>query len=316
MTEPGTGLQVVLGARGGTGGALVEELLRRELRVRTVTRATDTEVPAGVENVACDLSDAGAAREALAGAAVVYHTANPPYHRWVEQLPDLNRSIVAAVASASARLVYADNLYMYGPGSGVMTEDSPLGATDKKGRLRASLAEKLMLAQAAGEVEVAIGRSPDYFGPGGTNSALGEPLFGAAVAGKTIRWVGDPDVPHSVAYLPDMARALVTLGLEPAAAGRVWHLPTNGAPTGRELVAAISAAAGRPLTVSGTPRWILQAIGTVRPQVREMAGIYYQWEAPFLSSDAAYQAALGPFTATALDVAVARTLAWFEARAH
>jgi nucleoside-diphosphate-sugar epimerase len=309
-------VHVVLGAQGGTGRAIVEELLRRELPVRTVSRRPDDAAPPGVENVVADLSDPEATQVAIAGAAVVYHAANPPYHRWVEKFPDLNRSIVAATSSTSARLVYADNLYMYGPDAGIMTEDTPLHATDKKGRLRASLAEKLMLAHAAGELEVAIGRAPDYFGPGGTNSALGEPLFGAAIAGKTIRWVGDPDVPHSVAYLPDMARALVQLGLEPKAVGRIWHLPTNGAPTGRELVAAISAAAGHSLTVSATPRWLLQAIGTFRPQVREVASIYYQWDAPFVSSDDAFQAAFGPFTVMPLDEAVAQTLAWFEARAH
>lgn len=304
------GLNVVLGAGGGTGGAIVDELLRRGLPVRAVThRAAPTRT--AVENVVADLADHDAARDALSGAAVVYHAANPPYHTWVEAFPPLNASVVAATAAAGARLVFADNLYMYGPRSGVMTEDTPVRATDKKGALRASLAEKLLVAQAAGELEVVIGRSPDYFGPGGRNSALGERTFGPALAGKSVRWVGDPDVPHSVAYLPDMARAFVTLGLAQEAAGRVWHLPTSGAPTGRAFVAAIEAASGRQASISGTPRWLLRLAGLASPPAREMVGIYYQWNESFVSSDAAYQAAFGPDPATPLAEAVAATSTWF-----
>ncbi|MEX1343909.1 MAG: NAD-dependent epimerase/dehydratase family protein [Candidatus Limnocylindrales bacterium] len=308
------GTHVVLGAGGGTGTAIVDELLRRGLPVRAVTRRPES-VGEGVEHVVADLNDPAAARDALSGAAVVYHAASPPYHTWTTTFPALNDSVVAATSAAGARLVFADNLYMYGPGSGVMTEDTPIRATDKKGVLRASMAEKLLLAHTAGELEVVIGRSPDYFGPGGTNSALGENTFGAALAGKTVRWVGSPDVPHSVAYLPDMARAFVTLGLSPEAAGKVWHLPTCGAPTGREFVAAIAAASGRDVAISGTPRWLLQLVGLVNRAAREMTVIYYQWSEPFVSSDAAYQEAFGPDPATPLAEAVAATAAWFEARA-
>ena len=250
----------------------------------------------------------------MRGTAVVFHAASPPYHTWADAFPPLNASVVAGAAAAGARLVFTDNLYMYGPGSGVMTEDTPVRATDKKGRLRASMAEKLLLAHAAGELEVVIGRSSDYFGPGGTNSALGEPTFGPALAGKTVRWVGNPDVPHSVCYLPDMARAFVTLGLSPEAAGKVWHLPTCGAPTGREFVAAIAQAAGVSASVSGTPRWVLRLVGLTNPPVREMVGIYHQWNEPFVSSDAAYQEAFGPDPATPLATAVAATVEWFKAR--
>jgi nucleoside-diphosphate-sugar epimerase len=308
------GLQVVLGAGGGIGGAIVEELRRRELRVRAVTRSA-LAVPAGVENVVADLDSTDSTKEALAGAAVVYHAAAPPYHQWPERFPPLNASVVAAASAVGARLVFADNLYMYGPDVGVMTEATPTRATDRKGRLRATLAEQLMVAQAAAELEVVIGRAPDYFGPGGVNSSLGTTLFGAAVKGVTVRWLGSLDEAHSVVYLPDLARALVTLGLAPEAAGRVWHLPTNGEPTGRQFVAAISEALGQPVKASATPRWLLRAIGVVRPEVREIADVSYQWTAPFVSSDAAFQDAFGPFEPTPLPEAVAATVAWFQERA-
>lgn len=305
---------VVLGAAGGTGAAVVDELLRRDLPVRAITRGAATP-PDGAEHVRADLADADAAREAIAGAGVVYHAVNPPYHRWVEEFPELNRSIAAATASAGARLVFADNLYMDGPGAGVMTEQTPVRATDKKGRLRASLAANLLALHEAGTLEVTIGRSPDYFGPGGVNSALGATLFGPAIGGTSARWLGSLDAPHSVVYLPDLARGLVTLGLGEAATGRVWHLPTNGTPTGREFIAALATAADRPVKGSATPRWLLRLIGLARPDVREIADITYQWQAPFESSAAAFEETFGPQTMTPLPEAIAQTLAWFETRA-
>ena len=308
------GLQVVLGAGGGIGGALVDELLRRELPVRAVTR-TAKDVPAGVEHVTADLYSADATREALAGAAVVYHAAAPPYHQWPERFPPLNASVVAATSSVGARLVFADNLYMYGPDAGVMTEQTPTHASDRKGRLRATLAEQLLVAHAAGELDVVIGRAPDYFGPGGVNSSLGTTLFGAAVKGATVRWLGSIDVAHSVIYLPDLAGSLVTLGLAEEASGRVWHLPPNGSPTGREFVELVAEALGSPIKASATPPWLLRLVGLVRPEVREIADISYQWTAPFVSSDAAFRDTFGPFAPTPLPDAVATTLAWFGERA-
>lgn len=308
------GLAVVLGAGGGIGGALVDELLRRELPVRAVTHS-QRPMPDGLEHVVADLNDRPAAREALGGAAVVYHAAAPPYARWPEEFPALNASVVEAASAAGARLVLADNLYMYGPDAGIMTEDTPTNAADRKGRLRASMTEKLMVAHAAGELDVVIGRAPDYFGPHGVNSALGTTLFGAVAKGVTVRWLGSMDVAHSVVYLPDLARALVMLGRAPEASGRIWHLPPNGSPTGREFIALAGDAAGRPVKASATPRWLLRAVGLFRPEVREIADITYQWTAPFVTSDAAFQSAFGPFVPAPLPEAVAHTLDWFEQRA-
>ena len=309
------GLQVVLGAGGGTGAALVAELRQRGILVRAVTRDGRSDGVPGVEHTAADLSDPAAARRAVAGAAVVYHAANPPYRRWVEDFPGLNDAVLTACREAGARVVYADNLYMYGPDAGVMTETTPERATDKNGRLRGQLARQLLEAHARGEVDVVIGRSSDYLGPGGINSSLGETLFGPALEGKTVRWIGNPDVAHSVAYLPDMAKALVTLALADDSGGRAWHLPSVGTPTGRELVGVISAVTGTELTVQGTPRWLLRLFGLVRPVAGEIADIYYQWQAPFVSSDAAFQSAYGPFEPTPLEDAVASTVSWFRERA-
>jgi nucleoside-diphosphate-sugar epimerase len=306
---------VVLGATGGAGGALVKELAGRGHRVRAVSRKPAAGLPEGVEQQAADAADPAQARTACQGATVVYHCAQPPYERWAAEFPPLTQSIADAAAAAGARLVYADNLYAYGPVDGPITEDLPALATTRKGRVRALMAERLLAAHRAGTLQVAVGRSSDYYGPGGANSVVGDVLFGAAAAGKRARWLGRLDVPHSLNYLPDVARALAALGARPEALGGVWHLPAAEPVTGRAFVELIAAALGRPVKVTATSRLALRTAGVFDPRARESAELLYQWQRPFVLDASKFQRAFGPFQPTPHQQAVAATVAWFRERA-
>jgi nucleoside-diphosphate-sugar epimerase len=166
-----------------------------------------------------------------------------------------------------------------------------------------------------GTLQVAIGRSSDYYGPGGANSVVGDVLFGAAAEGKRARWLGRLDVPHSLNYLPDVARALVTLGARPEALGEVWHLPAAEPLTGRAFVGLIAAALGRPVKVTATSRLALRVAGVFDPRARESAEMLYQWERPFVLDASKFQRAFGPLEPTPHRQAVATTVAWFRERA-
>ena len=308
-------LHAVLGATGGAGGALVRELAGRGYRVRAVSRKPAADLPEGVEQLAADAADPAQTRTACQGAAVVYHCVQPPYERWAAEFPPLTQSIADAAATAGARLVYADNLYAYGPVGGLLTEDLPAQPTTNKGRVRALMAERLLAAHRSGTLQVAIGRSSDYYGPGGANSVVGDVLFGAAAKGERARWLGRLDVPHSLNYLPDVARALVVLGTRPEALGEVWHLPAAEPLTGRAFVELIAAALGRPVKVTATSRLALRMAGVFDPRARESAEMLYQWQRPFVLDASKFQRAFGPLEPTPHPQAVATTVAWFQQRA-
>jgi nucleoside-diphosphate-sugar epimerase len=308
-------LHVVVGATGGAGGALVRELAGGGHRVRAVSRKPPAGLPAGVEGLAADAADPAQARTACQGAAVVYHCAQPPYQRWAAQFPPLTQRIADAAAAAGARLVYADNLYAYGPVHGPLTEDLPWLATTNKGRVRARMAERLLAAHRSGTLQVAIARSSDYYGPGGANSVVGDVLFGAAATGNRARWLGRLDVPHSLNYLQDVARALLILGARPQALGEVWHLPAAEPLTGQQFTELIGAALGRPVRVTATSRLALRVAGVFDPRARESTELLYQWERPFVLDAAKFQRAFGPLEPTPQQQAVATTVAWFQQRA-
>jgi nucleoside-diphosphate-sugar epimerase len=314
MADRTGGLAVVLGAGGGTGRAIVDELVRQGRPVRAVVRSSRG-LPAGVETVTADLYDPEQAARAIAGGAVVYHAAQPAYEKWSGNFQRLNESIARAAGAAGARLVFADNLYMYGPGGSPMTEATEQAATDRKGSLRRDLAADLLARHTRGEVEVALGRSSDYFGPHGRASGLGDRLFGAAAAGKGASWGGALDQPHSTSYLPDLARALIVLGDRDEAAGRAWHLPVMDPITGREFGERVFAALARPGKLAPTTTLILLVGGLFIPVAREARVVHYQWQAPFVSDWSAFEGAFGPFERTPLDEAIATTVAWWTAEA-
>src|SRR5919106_1191102 len=156
------GHHVVIGAGGGTGSAVVGELVTRGLPARAVTRSGKGDVPEGVEQVAADVGSPEGARQACEGAAVVYHCAQPPYTKWAELFRPMTEAVLEGAAAAGAKLVFADNLYVYGPPDGPMTEEMPQRAQGKKGRIRIEMADTLLGAHADGRLRVTIGRSSDY----------------------------------------------------------------------------------------------------------------------------------------------------------
>ena len=127
MDEPN--LHVVAGL-GAVGRAVVGELVARGLPVRAVARHRASGLPAGVDVIEADMADPASARRALAGAAVVYHAASAPYDRWPALLPRLMKGVIEGASATGARVVYADNLYAYGPVAGPLTEDLPYRAAD------------------------------------------------------------------------------------------------------------------------------------------------------------------------------------------
>jgi nucleoside-diphosphate-sugar epimerase len=306
-----SGLHVVLGATGAIGSAVVAELTARGHRVRAVSRSAAT----GPDGFRADVTTTGGAIAACEGAAVVYQCAQPKYERWAEEFPGLTRTVLTGVEAAGAKMVMADNLYVYGPVDGPMTEDLPYAAANPKGRARAEVDKLILDAHRSGRVRATLGRASDYYGPGGVNTIIGPNVFAAALAGKTARWVGDLDQPHTVAYLRDIAAGLVTLGERAEADGSAWHLPTAEALTGRDFLGLVRAAAGGKPRVSGLGRGAQRLIGLFNPTVRELGETWYQRDRPFISDDSAFRRAFGPVKVTPHAEGVAATLDWYRQNA-
>jgi nucleoside-diphosphate-sugar epimerase len=302
-------LHVVLGA-GQVGPLVAELLIQRGHRVRIARRSSGPSRVPGLETVSIDVRDADAVARATEGAAVVYSCVNPLYHQWAEMLLPMTRGIVDGVARSGARLVALDCLYMYGD-TARMDESTPMAPVSKKGRLRQAAAEYMLEADARGAVSIAMGRAADFFGPNTPLSILGEHFFRRVVAGKSAPLWGNPDEVHAYSFTPDVAAGLVALGSRPDVRG-VWMLPVHPAESTRSVVGRFGRALGRDIAIARVPTWLLRGIGLVRPMMREIAEMTYQWEQPFVVDDARFRAAFG-FGPTPWETAADATVAWGRA---
>lgn len=308
-------LHVVFGT-GPLALAVMRALRGRDKRVRMVNRTgwagfdkdLDTEV-GGI-----DAADPAQAREVCEGAACVYHCIGLPYAEW-DRLPAIAKGILEGAARAGAPLIYGDNLYMYAPAAGPLYEGLPAAASTRKGRIRAQVADQLLEAHRAGRVRAAIGRASDFFGPhAAENAMMGSRVFGAALARRTARVIGNPDALHSYTYLDDFARALVAMGEREEALGSVWHVPTAPAVTTREFVQKVYRAAGTRPKLMAAGRRLLSVLALFDRQVKELGEMLYQFERDFVLDSSRFEKTFG-IGPTPLDDSIRATLDWFRGKA-
>jgi nucleoside-diphosphate-sugar epimerase len=304
-------LHVVFGA-GQIGRALAARLTGLGLRVRVLSRHRPAGLVDAVEWRAADASDPGAAIAAARGASVIYQCLNAPYTNWPDQFPPLQRGALNAAERSGALLVSLENVYGYGPTRGKpMTEDLPLAATTVKGRTRAAMTQELLGAADAGRVRVAIGRASDFFGAGVTETVLGERVFANVLAGKRAEFLGNPDLPHTHSYVPDVAAGLATLGTDERAIGGVWHLPGPETVTTRRVLELIADEVGHPVGVRSVPKLVVRMLGLFNPMMRELAEMAYEFEEPFVLDTSKYESRFGA-AGTPMATAIAATVAWYR----
>jgi len=286
-------LHVIVG-KGPVGTTTAAELVRRGHEVRVLSRSGGAST-AEVEHRTVDATDADALVAASRGAAAIYNAVNPEYHRWATDWPPVAAALLTAAERTGAVLVTMSNLYGYGRPSGPMTPDSPLAATDIKGRVRIRMWTDALAAHEAGRVRVTEARAADFFGPQvpAAHSHLGRQLAGLR-AGRRAWVIGDPDAPRTWAFMPDVATTLATLGTDERALGRAWHVPSTEPRSQRQALGDLAAAMGvAPAPVSGVPWPVLRAIGVLVPMMREVVAVRHQFDQEFVIDASGTRATFG-----------------------
>jgi nucleoside-diphosphate-sugar epimerase len=301
-------LHVIVG-KGPVGSTTAEELVARGHAVRVLSRSGGVSTDA-VEHRRVDAADAEALAGAARGADVLYNAVNPAYHRWATDWPPVADALLTAAERTGAVLVTMGNLYGYGRPTGPMTPQTPLAATDVKGRVRNRMWADALAAHEAGRVRVTEARAADFVGPQvpAGQSHLTRQLP-ALRAGRRAWVVGNPDAPRSWAFLPDVAATLATLGTDERAFGRAWHVPVTAPRSQRQALGDLAAAlSAPPARVSGIPWTALRAVGLVVPMMREVVAVRHQFDQEYVTDGTATTDTFG-LTATPWDDVVRATAA-------
>jgi len=287
-------VHTILGAGGPIGNGLAKELAARNITVRLVGRKPKPRD--GAQIVSADLSDAKGTIDAVAGSSVVYLLAGLKYQFgvWQQLWPLIMDNVIEACKRANARLLFFDNVYMYGKVDGAMTEDTPYAPCSKKGEIRARIATKLMNEVKTGNLTAMIARSADFYGPATPNGIANILVFEAFAKNATASWLVNADVPHSFTYIPDAVRGLVELSAKESAWNQVWHLPTApDPPTGREFITMAAKEFGVAPKFRVLSRPILRVVGLFDPNVRESYEMLYQSDSPYLFDSTKYAKEFG-----------------------
>jgi nucleoside-diphosphate-sugar epimerase len=307
---------VVLGY-GSVGKAVVTQLLAQDQGrdIQVSQRHRPESVPDGVSFVACDSQILASVKSACAGATQIVLAIGFAYERaiWADQWPRAMANVLQAAEETGARLVFVDNLYMYGPQRTPLLETMPLTSVGVKPAARAAITRQWMTAHASGKVCVTALRAPDFYGPAVAQSHLGDLAFGALAKGKPAMLIVDPDQKHDFAYVPDIARGVISLLNAPNEDfGQAWHIPCAPIQTPRQILALASEHTGNPLKLTALPLALLPIIGLFNPMMAEMAEMKFQW-------DRTYQVDSSKFAArfwndpTPFSEGVAATLQAYEA---
>lgn len=288
----------ILGAGGSIANELVRILFARHRPLRLVSRHPP-QAPAA-DSVAADLANLDQTVAAVAGSSVVFLLAGLKYdHKlWAELWPRIAANTVEACKRANARLVFLDNVYMYGKVDGPMTEETPFHPVSQKGEVRVRVANLFIEAWRSGNLTAMIARSADFYGPGAANGIPNALVFGPMSKGKKPMCLADDAQPHSYTYTPDAAQALVTLAESETAPNQIWnqtwHLPTaSHPPTGREFIAEATRAMGVAEGYRVLRPWMVRLVGWFNPMVGEVHEMLYQNDAPYLFDSSKYQRAFG-----------------------
>jgi nucleoside-diphosphate-sugar epimerase len=287
-------MHTILGINGNVGKLLAAELTQKGLKVRGVSRRPFL---GNWEHVTADVLDLEALTAAVTGSEVVYLAVGLEYTLkvWRRDWRVLMQNTIEACRRANAKLIFIDNVYMYGKVEGAMTEATPVRPSSEKGKIRAEIAALLLTDFESKILRGCIARAADFYGPDCDKSGLNTTVFERFAAKKSAQWLGKADKKHSFTYVPDMAKALAILGTDPRAdQSFVWHLPTAApALTGLEIMEQAGKIFNVPPKFSAIGDFMLLILGIFIPIMRELKEMSYQTNFDYVFSSEKFERVFG-----------------------
>lgn len=300
---------LVLGASGGMGYAIVEELVDRGIEVIAFARSKEKleklfNRREKVQIVKGDVFNKTDLIKAAKGVDVIFHAINIPYSEWSEKQPTLMRNVVHVAESANCKLAIVDNIYAYGRGNGgKVNEELPKNPHTKKGKIRVELGKIAFQAN----IPVLIAHFPDFYGPNAVNAML-HYTFEKMVQNKKAMFVGNQNNTREYIYTPDGAKAIVELSLHGDAYGQSWNIPAAGVVSGERIIKIAGSHLHYQKSVSTVTKGMIRMLGIFDKQMREVVEMLYLTEVPVVLDGSKYEEKIGPLPATPYEEGIKKTL--------
>ncbi len=290
-------IHAILGANGAIGRATAAAVTAKGLDARPLTRKDANAM------VADELI------KVLDGADVVYNCVGLPYNSdlWTKGFPAISNALIEACEKTSTKIVYFDNIYLYGPAPLPVpfTEGCARTPPSRKGMARKTSVEIVMAAHRQGRVQATVGRAADFYGPGAINSPFYISFLGNMLKGKSPQ-VAMPEGPvHTYAYTADMGRGLLELASDKNAFGQEFHLPVGPPVNISDITAMFNKELGTAFSVTHIPDIILRGLSLFKPLIKEVHEMSYQYKTDYVMSDAKFRQRFPAFASTPYEDGIA-----------
>lgn len=272
---------LILGASGNFGSHAAQAFAQAGWQVRRYQRGTD--IIAAAQDV-----------------QVVVNAMNPPaYQNWAVNQPKIAALGLQAARVADATLIVPGNVYNFGSAPAPWGPDTPQNPQTRKGKIRVAMEQQL---RAATDVRVIVLRGGDYLNPNSAQTGFGM-VTAKAISKGVITAMGAMDVPHSFAYLPDMARAAVGLAQVRDRLPRFADIPFAGTTlTLAQAVAQYREILDRPITVKKFPWWVMRVLAPFWGLARELMEMRYLNDHPHWMEGETLHRYVPDFQPTPLDM--------------
>ena len=284
-------MQTILGAGGVIGDELAKNLTNYTDSIRIVSRnpkkVNDTD-----ETFAADLTDPDQVSEAVKDSDVTYLVVGLKYEIkvWRDLWPKIMSNVIKACKSHQSKLVFFDNVYMYGKVDGIMTEETPVNPCSKKGEVRAQIAEMLLSEVRSGNLNALIARAADFYGPNVQNSIPEGLIIQNFKKVKSAQVFCSDKFVHSYTFTPDAGKATAILGNTEKAYGQVWHLPTMKDPmTGKAFVNAFAREFEVKPKYMVLKKWMVRIFGLFTPVIAEVYEMLYQYDRDYIFDSSKFE---------------------------
>jgi nucleoside-diphosphate-sugar epimerase len=284
-------MQTILGANGIISTELAKNLTQYTNQIRLVSR-NPQKVNPDDEVFPADLFNPGHVLSAVKDSEIVYLTAGLKYaiKVWLEQWPVVINNVIDACIKYKSKLVFFDNVYLYGKVNGPMTEQTAVNPCSKKGELRAKISQMILDEVKSGNLKALIARAADFYGPHNNKSVANMLVFDNFKKGARAQWLINDKVKHSFTYTPDAGKGTAILGNTDSAYNQVWHLPTkNNPPTGKEFIELAAKEFGVEPKYSVLSKWMLQLVGLFNGDIRESKEMLYQSDSDYIFDSSKFE---------------------------
>ncbi len=304
-------MQTILGANGIIATELAKELYKSFTKdIRLVSR-NPKKVNKTDQLFSADLLNKDKCDEAIKGSEIVYMTVGLPYNStiWKEKWPILMHNIIDACKHYNAKLVFFDNVYMYGEVMTMMTEETPFNPISIKGNVREEIATMVLNEIKNKSITAMICRAPEFYGPSNTQSGTNATIFENIKKKKKLQVLVKDSTIRTLIYTPDAGKATALLGNTPDAYDQTWHLPCDtNRKTAKEFIEICSTVYGSKLDYMILNKWMIKIFGLFNSNVKEIVELLYQFDRDYIFDCSKFKKRFPDFKITSIEKGITKVI--------